>query len=86
MEETGRLSRHFWMTQGMARAVGVNLNTALQDGRISRADYALAIAECCHCPYHQRCLDWLAVNGAGAERQPAFCAIGPMLDGLRESE
>jgi len=86
MEETGRLSRHFWMTQGMARAVGVNLNTALQEGRISRSDYGQAIAECCHCAYHQRCLDWLAVNGAGAERQPAFCAIGPMLDRLREVE
>lgn len=86
MEEAGRLSRHFWLTQGMARAVGVNLNAALQEGRISRADYAQAIAECCHCAHHQRCLDWLAVNGAGAERQPAFCAIGPMLDGLREAE
>jgi hypothetical protein len=85
MEETGRLSRHFWLTQGMARTVGVNLNVALQTGRTSRQEYAQAIAECCHCAHRQRCIAWLAVHGAGAEKQPEFCAIGPWLDQLRET-
>lgn len=83
MKESGRLSRHFWLSQGMARAVGVPLNEALKTGALSRDDYAQAIAECCHCARCKDCLAWLAVNGAGAEREPPFCALTPFLDKLR---
>lgn len=83
MEESGKLSRHFWLTQGMARAVGVNLNEAIRTGELERADYAQLIAECCTCAHCGKCLTWLATNGAGAAQQPDYCAMGPLLERLR---
>lgn len=84
MEDSGKLSRHFWQTQGMARAVGVNLNSALKSGQLRRRDYAQTIAECCNCAHYQPCLSWLARNGAEATRPPAFCALSDLLEELRQ--
>lgn len=80
MGECSKLSRHFWLTQGMARALGVDLNGALRAGKLERAEYAEAIAACCGCDHYQECLAWLAVNGASAQKKPGFCALGPFLD------
>lgn len=84
MEESGRLSRHFWLTQGMARTVGVNLNQALRTGQVGRDDYAQLIAECCNCTHCKECMAWLAAHGGGAEQAPDYCAMGRILSKLRD--
>lgn len=79
----GKLSRHFWLTQGMARSVGINLNEALQSAVLRRDEYAQAIALCCDCGKTQQCVGWMAQQGAGARDVPSFCPIGEMLEKLR---
>ena len=75
MEERGTLSRHFWLSRGMARAIGVDLTAARRDGRLDEDAQALLIARCSACGHGAECTHWLARHGAGAEAPPAFCAL-----------
>ncbi|NHX27116.1 hypothetical protein HA397_24385 [Escherichia coli] len=84
MLESARLERHFWLTQGMARSVGVDLNAALKSGRMPRPDYDATIAACFMCGRSEDCMTWMARQGAGAERPPAYCAIRHEIEKLRE--
>ncbi|MHC0053394.1 DUF6455 family protein [Actibacterium sp. D379-3] len=83
MEDNGRLSRHFWLTQGMARSIGVDLNGALKAGRLDRADYTQTVATCCGCGKSRRCMEWMALQGRGADALPDYCAIKPVLERLK---
>ncbi|TCP62369.1 hypothetical protein EV663_102214 [Rhodovulum bhavnagarense] len=84
MEDHGKLSHHFWLTQGMARTIGVNVNDALRDGRMGRGEYAEMVAKCCHCDRSEQCMAWMGKQTAGAERAPGWCAIKPGLERLKE--
>lgn len=84
MEEHGRLSKHFWLTQGMARTIGVNVNTALGCGRLGRGEFAELVAQCCHCDRTEKCLAWMACQRAGAETLPDWCAVKPGLEALKQ--
>jgi len=86
MQESGRLSRHFWLIQGMARTLGVNLNEALRTGRLGRNVHAGAIADCCACGKTARCMGWLAQQGAGADELPRYCRLKPLLEGLKTDQ
>lgn len=84
MDEDNRFSRHFWLSQGMARSIGVNVNEALRVGRLDRDAYAELVARCCHCARTEQCLGWMARQGAGAEALPGWCALKPELEALKE--
>lgn len=84
MEDQGRLSKHFWLTQGMARTIGVNLNDALKGGRLGRGVFAEMVAQCCHCDRTERCMPWLGRQGAGAEAIPDWCPLKSCLEPLKE--
>uniref|UniRef100_UPI003561947E DUF6455 family protein n=1 Tax=Phaeovulum sp. TaxID=2934796 RepID=UPI003561947E len=45
----GNTDLHFWITRGMARRHGVNLNELIADGVISRGDLAEMVARCRNC-------------------------------------
>lgn len=83
MQDCGRLSRHFWLTRGMARTIGVNMSEALRDGKLSLAEYSHAIATCCACGQSARCIEWMSHQGAGAAALPEFCAVKPVIEALR---
>lgn len=83
MENNGTLSRHFWLTQGMGRTRGVNINAALRAGLLARADYAEAIAMCCECGNANHCVAWMAQQAAVADALPVYCAVAPMLERLK---
>ncbi|TCO73928.1 DUF6455 family protein [Rhodovulum euryhalinum] len=84
MEDQGRLSKHFWLTQGMARTIGVNVNEALRAGNLGRGEFAELVATCCHCDRTERCIPWLARQGAGAEGVPDWCPLKARLEALKE--
>lgn len=84
MEDHGKLSKHFWLTQGMARTIGVNVNEALRAGRIGRGEYAELVAHCCHCDRAEQCLAWMGQQQTGAETLPGWCAVKPRLEELKE--
>lgn len=85
MDDGGKLSRHFWLTQGMARTVGLKLPAALTEGRLARADLAEFVAECCRCNRSEHCMAWMAVQSGGAEAPPGWCALKPRLEALKET-
>ncbi|MGC9417457.1 MAG: DUF6455 family protein [Rhodovulum sp.] len=84
MEDQGTLSKHFWLTQGMARTIGANVNAALKDGHMGRGEFAELVARCCHCDRTERCMPWLAQQGAGAEEIPDWCPLKARLEALKE--
>ncbi len=49
MKPMGDVNFHYWLTLGMAKAVGVNLTDALHKGQISRAQYADIVTRCRGC-------------------------------------
>jgi hypothetical protein len=64
----------FWKTQGMARAVGVDLTRALGNGTLNRARYAGLVSACGQCPHGERCTSWLA-EGGERDAPPAYCPL-----------
>ena len=77
------LDMHFWLTRGMARRLGVNLTEALQQGLITRDDYADILARCRACSDTQACLDFLAEHPDGATEPPDGCLDAEVLSELR---
>ncbi len=65
--------RHFWLTQGMARTAGVNLTTAIADGRLARADLARMVVACASCQSSERCVRWMAEGTHLGAPPPAYC-------------
>ncbi|RAP41422.1 hypothetical protein BYZ73_10795 [Rhodovulum viride] len=84
MEDQGRLSKHFWLTQGMARTIGVNLNDALRSGQLGRGEYSELVAACAHCGRAEECMRWMGHQVTGADRLPEWCAVGVRLEALKE--
>lgn len=77
------LDMHFWLTRGMARRLGVNLTEALQQGLITRADYADILARCRACGDTQACIDFLAEHPEGVAEPPDSCMDAQVLSELR---
>ena len=67
--------RSFWKTQGMARAVGVDLTEALGNGSLDRKRYAGMVTGCGLCPSASRCTAWLA-EGGERDAPPSYCQLG----------
>ena len=78
----GDPNRAFWLTRSVARAIGVNLSQAMQEGALSAQGYGDMVTRCRMCPHAKACELWLAENGAGAERVPAHCANAEVLNEL----
>ncbi len=62
----------WFLTQGMARAVGVNLPSAVVEGWLSRAELAKLVERCQRCGKGDECTSWLVRPEIRAVL-PAFC-------------
>ncbi|MDJ0825240.1 MAG: DUF6455 family protein [Rhodobacter sp.] len=78
----GGQDQHFWRTQGVARALGLNLTEALADGRLDRNGYAMLVAECQACGHATECTAWMASRKAAAGEAPVFCPALPRLNDI----
>lgn len=85
MQPMGDANAHYWLTLGMARAVGVNLTQALHEGRITRAQYADIVTRCRTCAWGTDggCAQWLARQSSLAEEVPKTCANHETFKALR---
>jgi hypothetical protein len=72
MAPLGAPRRHYWLVQGMARATGVDLVRAFDEGRLAPADWAETVERCRACGWADGCRKWLAA-GATASVPPAPC-------------
>lgn len=62
----------WWLTHGMARAVGVSLPQAVTEGWLKRSELAAIVNRCQGCDRAERCTAWLA-QASRASALPAFC-------------
>lgn len=74
MQPMGDVHYHYWLTLGMAKAVGVSLTQALHDGRITRAQYADIVTRCRGCKWGGGCTEWLSRQSGIADEVPETCA------------
>lgn len=77
-----RAMQHYWLTQGMARTVGVNLCAAITAGALSRGGLETLVARCEACGRQADCMAWLG-RTACAEAPPSYCANRQPLTELR---
>lgn len=75
MAKLGHPALHFYMTRGMARALGINLSDALRDGRLAPERYADMVTRCRACAHAVECQTLLAAT-PDLEAPPLHCANG----------
>jgi hypothetical protein len=73
----------YWLTRGMARALGVNLSSALAAGALGRDGLEELVLRCAACGRQAECMPWLGQNAAHAETLPDYCALKAPLEALR---
>ncbi|WP_139229854.1 DUF6455 family protein [Litoreibacter janthinus] len=76
---------HFWLTTGMARAVGVDLSAAIHQGLLTRSDYAEMVNECRKCEFAD-CRAWLDEQWDGPVEAPKACRNKNMWTWLARSD
>lgn len=82
LRHLGDPNRAFWLTRSVARTVGLNLSEAMCRGDLAPDEYAAMVTRCRMCAHAETCEQWLAQNGAGADRVPDHCANARTLNGL----
>jgi hypothetical protein len=82
MGMVGDAGLHFWVVRGVARRMGVNVNEAMYEGRLSRVQFDAMVARCRACPRAGDCLSCLAAD-ADLPAQVPGCVTVRDLAGLR---
>lgn len=75
--------QHFWLTQGMARTVGVNITEEIATGRFRREDFAQMVVQCGACEFPERCVRWMAEGPHPGEGPPSFCLNHETIETLK---
>jgi len=78
----GDENRHYWLAVAMAKATGTDLQAALDEGRLSHADWAALVTRCRGCDWAKGCECWLAKQEPGAAGVPATCVNASVFEGL----
>jgi len=82
MKPLGDPKKHFWLVQGMARATGVDLVQAADQGRLTQADWAQTVQTCRTCTWVDGCKAWLT-TAAHVDVPPQPCRNRAQLAMLR---
>jgi limonene-1,2-epoxide hydrolase len=62
----------WWLTRGMARISGVNLQRAVLEGWLQRRELESLVSRCAACNRSELCETWLSRSG-NARSMPDFC-------------
>ena len=76
-------ARAYWLTQGMARVMGISLSSAIRCGALSRERLDAMVERCAQCAHAADCLGWLAGQQGGQTAPPDYCANRSALAALR---
>lgn len=74
----------WWLTQGMARVIGVSLPNAVIEGWLTRRDLATLLDRGLICGKSEHCMRWLAVT-ALSDTLPAYCDNKAEIEALTPS-
>lgn len=85
MQDDGNIGeiRPYWLTRGMARALGVDLSAAIAAGVLSRDGLDALVLSCSGCRRQAECMPWLGQHAAHAEALPEYCALKAPLEALQ---
>lgn len=75
--------RHFWLTQGMARVVGVNLTEEIARGALTREQFMDMVVRCGSCEFPERCVRWMAEGQHLGEDPPGYCMNHEIIHALK---
>ncbi|MDA7429965.1 DUF6455 family protein [Primorskyibacter aestuariivivens] len=64
---------HFFITRGVARAMGLNLGDALRTGQLEPETYARMVTRCRGCARVGSCQVWLANSSVPHSSPPEQC-------------
>jgi len=82
----GDENRHYWLAVSMAKATGTDLQAALEEGRISHADWADLVTKCRGCTWVEGCACWLAKQDAGNADIPDACVNSAFFAAARDGQ
>lgn len=80
----GSETEHFWLVQRMAKATGVDLVKAMDDGRLSHSDWSGIVTRCRTCQWVEGCDRFLSLPDGAARDLPEPCLNAGRLAGLKE--
>ena len=82
MVPLGNPRAHFWLTLGMAKAVGADLSAALHEERITHTDYSDIINRCRACDHAVACAAKLSRCRGQLDQIPDYCLNRDLLETL----
>ncbi len=69
----GPQKEHYWLVQRMAKATGVDLVRAMEEGVIDQADWAGIVTHCRGCQWTGGCQEWLNLPVDDERHVPGDC-------------
>ncbi|MEL6958529.1 MAG: DUF6455 family protein [Pseudomonadota bacterium] len=78
MRPLGQTKRHVLLVNGMAKAVGVDLSSASDDGALTQDAYADMVNRCRGCAAPGAC-ETLLRSPDGTDRTPSYCRNADIL-------
>lgn len=79
----GDIERHFWLSQSVARTIGINLSEAMAENRLTPKDYTTMITRCRAQGCQDACQRWLAAQTTETPNgPPEYCANSDLLKRL----
>ncbi|MDK3017503.1 DUF6455 family protein [Pseudodonghicola flavimaris] len=73
MQDRDRLKHHAALVDRMATTLGVDLETAVIEGRMAMDEIADAVLRCTGCADPGHCAGWLTAHAQGADQTPGYC-------------
>lgn len=82
MRPLGDTRDHLMLSLGMAKVCGVDMESALREGWITREDYVATVDRCRGCAEPAACKSWLRAPDAAAP-PPEYCRNAALFAELR---
>ncbi len=79
----GDVHRHFWLTVGMSRRLGADLNGAIHAEKLTTSDYADMVTRCRSCAWADECESWQKSHPGAETSAPEQCINKDIWDHLR---
>lgn len=80
---------HYWLALSMAKAVGVDLVSEMEAGRLAQDDWANLVQRCRNCDWERDgggCGRWLSFQQAGEAAIPQTCVNHETFERLTAAE
>jgi hypothetical protein len=86
MTDQTRIKHHAQLVDDMAGALGVDLEDAMLEGRMSMDQLSDAVLSCTGCSNPEHCAKWLTTQTGQAEATPDYCRNSDMLSRLAQGK